>query len=171
MTSSYITEEMREALGSVTGSSVSFPVAASDIRRWALAVYYPDLPPPLYWDEEHAASTVHGGIVAPPEFNPFAWMVAEPKGMMTGFRPGGATTEAKLGLAEVPTQYMVNGGIEIDYGAPIRPGDVITSTTRLSGYEEREGRLGLMLLTKSTTIWENQEGGRVKSSTGTIIRY
>lgn len=168
---SYITEEMRSALGSVVSTSLSFPVDRSDIRRWAIAVYHPEPPPRRFWDEDHAATTPHGGIVAPEELNPFAWAVADPPGKLTGFRAGAPSLEAKLGLAEVPTRFMLNGGSVIDYGVPIRPGDTIRSTTTLTSYEEREGRLGLMLFTKTTDDWENQAGEAVKSTTTTIIRY
>jgi len=44
---------------------VSYPITVSDIRRWAMAVYYPEEPPRLFWDEEYARATRHGGIVAP----------------------------------------------------------------------------------------------------------
>ncbi len=51
----------------------SAPIRDSDIRRWALAVYWPAMPPRRFWDEAYARTTRWGGIVAPDEFNPFAW--------------------------------------------------------------------------------------------------
>jgi len=39
---SVITEEMRSILGVSSGGMISYPVSASDIRRWAIAVYYPE---------------------------------------------------------------------------------------------------------------------------------
>ena len=36
-----------------------------------------EMPPPLFWDEEYARTTRHGGVVAPGEFNPFAWFTAD----------------------------------------------------------------------------------------------
>ena len=53
----------------------------------------------------------------------------------------------------------------------MRPGDVITSVSRLAGYSEREGRLGLMLFTTSEDTWTNQRGETVKTSRNTLIRY
>ena len=76
---SYITDEMRSIVGETLSTMTSFPIAASDIRKWAMAIYFPEVPPPLYWDEEYAASTPWGGIVAPEEFNPFAWMTVDPR--------------------------------------------------------------------------------------------
>ena len=53
----------------------------------------------------------------------------------------------------------------------MRPGDVITSTNRLTDYFEREGRLGLMLFTTTTDTWTNQRGDTVKTEVLTFIRY
>ena len=96
MTASVITDDMRSILGLSVGGSISYPITDSDIRRWAMAVYYPDPPPRLFWDEEYAKTTPHGGIVAPEEFNPFAWGArrdvqrrAPDAGPRTGSRPGG----------------------------------------------------------------------------------
>src|ERR1700753_4096064 len=80
MPETQITPEMQAGVGREYRWATSYPIAASDIRRWAISVYYPEPAPPLYWDEEYAAKTRWGGIVAPEEFNPFAWMRAEPKG-------------------------------------------------------------------------------------------
>jgi hypothetical protein len=69
-----ITDEMRGLIGRPYATATSFPIDLSAIMRWAIAVYYPEPPPPEYWDEEYAATTPSGGIIAPAEFNPFAWM-------------------------------------------------------------------------------------------------
>ena len=39
---------------------MSFPITDSDIRRWAIAVYYPEPAPRLFWDAEYAAGTCTG---------------------------------------------------------------------------------------------------------------
>lgn len=170
-TSSLISDEMRGALGSVLDRVVSYPVPESDIRKWALAVYYPEEPPKIFWDAEYAAGTVFGGIVAPEEFNPFAWMTAEPSGVRPKYGPDGPMYEERLGLSAPDTSFMLNGGIDVRFGVRIRPGDVVTSVTRLSAYTERQGRLGLMLFTTTTTEWTNQRGELIKSSSNTVIRY
>ena len=48
---------------------------------------------------------------------------------------------------------------------------MITSVTRLGQYREREGSLGLMLLTPMETTWTNQRDEMVKRSTLVLIRY
>lgn len=173
MTRSVISEQMRGAVGTELSRHVSFPVSASDIRRWAIAVHYPEPPPRQYWDEEAAAASRYGGIVAPDEFNPFAWITAEPAaGTMSGgvgFSPD--RIEILLGIQGPGLVNMLNGGIAVEYGVPMRSGDVITSVTRLGEYREREGSLGLMLFTSQVTVWTNQRGEVVRTTTATLIRY
>ena len=86
---------------------------------------------------------------------------------------GGAHSvpEALLGAEVPPTTAMVNGGLDVDYGVRMRPGDVITSVSTVGEYKEREGRLGLMLFSSTLDTWTNQRGETVKTSRGTLIRY
>ena len=58
----HISDEMRGLAGREISTRVSYPVAESDIRRWAFAVYYPEDPPAEFVDPEVAAKTRHGGI-------------------------------------------------------------------------------------------------------------
>ena len=61
--------------------------------------------------------------------------------------------------------------MEVEYGVRMRPGDVITSVRRLAEYQEREGRLGLMLFTTTEDVWTNQDDQLVKTSRSAVIRY
>jgi hypothetical protein len=167
----YISAAMTKAVGTELSRQVSYPIGESDIRKWAIAVYYPEPPPGLFWDKDFATTTAHGGLVAPEDFNPFAWMAAEPG----GFRGAGSNdpqnTEKTLGVDPPPVAFQLNGGISVTYGERMRPGDVITSVSRLGGYRERSGRLGLMLFTTLETTWTNQRDGVVRRTEGTVIRY
>jgi hypothetical protein len=172
MADTWITPEMHAAVGAELGRVVAMPISESDIRKWAQAVYYPEAPPRLFWDSDFAATTPHGGIVAPEDFNPFAWMTA------AGPRPsgdrgeGGGGPELTLGIEPPTTSFMLNGGMSCTYsGVRMRPGDVITSVTRLAEYTEREGRLGRMLFTASESEWTNQDGALVKTARMSLIRY
>jgi hypothetical protein len=172
MTETYISDAMHGAIGSELERRVSFPIAASDIRKWAIAVYYPEEPPRRFWDEEAAAATPHGGVVAPEDFNPFAWMSASPAGVPR--QDGGHDPnflEVRLGIPGPGLAYQLNGGMESTYGAPMRPNDVVTSVNRLIGYHEREGRLGRMLFTTMEATWTNQHDEIVKRVQTTLIRY
>jgi hypothetical protein len=158
-----VSDEMRGALGTLLTRRISYPVAESDIRKWALAVYWPEKPPREFLDAERA----------PEDFNPFAWAVA---GSEAGGRPepdanSADRTERLAGVPGPGLRFQLNGGLETEYGVPIRPGDVITSENRLDGYSEREGKLGLMLLTVTEDTWTNQDRAVVKRSRMTLIRY
>jgi len=171
----HISDEMRAAIGRTYGAMTSYPIAASDIRKWAVAIYYPEEPPRLYWDEEYAKTTPFGGIVAPEDFNPFAWMAADPPGVLR-VRAGATSSlddivEGKVGVKGPGLKFILNGGMETQYGVRMRPGDVISSITSLAEYREREGRLGLMLFTITETRWTNQRGEMVKVQRSTNIRY
>lgn len=158
----YVTDEMRQAQGKWGESRTAPPIAATDIRRWAMATYYPQQPPRVYWDAEYAAATPWGGIVAPPDFNPFAWLVERPRGGspgLAGRRPDGK-----------PLTGM-NGGQTDTYGAPMRPGDIVTVRSRLVDWWEREGRLGHTLYVRSEIEWRNHNDELVKTRFSIGIRY
>lgn len=168
-----ITDQMRAAVGRQLSRRTSFPVTESDIRRWALAVYYPE-PPPSEFVGAPADSAVdqQGGVVAPQEFNPFAWITASDDSQDPQISPNNPDRiEIILGIEEPGLSFMLNGGIRAEYGARIRPGDVIKSVTRIASYHERQGRLGLMLFTVTEDTWTNQRGEIVKCSHHTLIRY
>jgi N-terminal half of MaoC dehydratase len=172
MSDTYISPQMRDIVGLELRRSTSFPITDSDIRRWAIAVYYPEPAPRLFWDAEYAAGTKHGGIVAPEEFKPFAWLTqTEADAGVSARATTGFGPEATLGIEPPATTAIINGGTEVEYGVRMRPGDVITSVTILGEYREREGRLGLMLFSTTEDTWTNQRGETVKTSRGTLIRY
>jgi hypothetical protein len=66
---------------------------------------------------------------------------------------------------------VLNGGSDIRYSTPIRPGDVIRSGTKLVEAYEKTGRLGVMLFLISEIAWTNQRGEQVKIEHKTSIRY
>lgn len=169
---SYISPDMRAAVGREYRRLVSFPVSASDIRKWALAVYYPQQPPPKFWDESVARTGRHGGIVAPEDFNPFAWMTAPGSTDESEHDPYAADlTEDLLGIAGPGLKFQLNGGVQLEHGEPIRPGDVITASSTVAEYKERKGKLGQMLFTTLQDEWTNQDGTLVRRSRLNLIRY
>ncbi|MFN0026758.1 MAG: MaoC family dehydratase N-terminal domain-containing protein [Acidimicrobiales bacterium] len=156
---------------------VSPPVTASDIRKWAIAVYWPETPPRIHWDQDYAGGTRWGGVIAPPEFNPFAWpiLAQSAAGDAPGGEPRWYDAEAAImarndGEPAVGWRGM-NGGQRETYGEPMRPGDVISTRSRLSEWEERTTRLGLTLFMFTETEWRNQADQLVKRRVSTLIRY
>jgi hypothetical protein len=163
---SYVTEQMRECVGRELDRRVSYPITSSDIRRWAIAGYYPELPPSRFWAAP-ADSPDLEGAAAPEDFNPFAWLIAEPSGPPPSLRD----PEEVLGIPGPDAPVRLRGGMSVEYGVPMRAGDVIMSVRRLGGYDERYGRRGPMLLTTIVDTWTNQNDEWVKSFEFTFIRF
>ncbi|MBY4039218.1 MaoC family dehydratase N-terminal domain-containing protein [Rhodococcus fascians] len=155
---------MRSAIGRTFARSTSFPVSDSDIRRWAMAVYYPVAPPARFWQDRTGS-----GLTAPQDFNPFAWMTSSGPEETVEYDPNGPFVA--LGVDGPTLDRQVNGGMEVEYGVDIRAGDVISSATTISALAEREGRLGTMLFTTTENVWTNQRLDQVRVERMTIIRY
>jgi acyl dehydratase len=154
-----ISPAMQEAKGKWGETRRSPPIALSDIRKWAIATYWPETPPQIYWDEDYAKSTRWGGIIAPPDFNPFAWPVRRPRPAAMAEPAGGVRLTG------------MNGGQTDTFGVPMRAGDVISARSRLQDFNEREGRFGLMLYSFTENEWTNQRGEFVRRRISTSIRY
>jgi hypothetical protein len=169
-----VTERMRETRGVWTPPMTSPPVSASDIRKWAIATYWPEQPPRIYWDEEYAKTTRWGGIVAPRDFNPFAWPIDRPQSMdpwlIDAVLPYPTPWQEQSTTATAGSRGM-NGGQTDTHGVRIRPGDVITFTSALVDWKQRDTRLGPTLFTYTEHRWTNQHGELVKQRINTLIRY
>jgi N-terminal half of MaoC dehydratase len=166
----YITDEMRGIVGKVMASLTSFPISASDIRKWAAAVYYPEVPPRQFWDEDYAASRRYGGIVAPEEFNPFATMTKDPEPTKRVYSRG--RFERAFGVEPPPARAILQTEIRVAYtGVRMRPGDVIRSIQRVDEYFERQGKMGLQLYTTVSNQYVNQVDEQVKLLHTVYLRY
>ena len=132
-------------------------VGANDIARWAIATYWPEPPPAVYAQD---ADSPWGGLVAPRDFDPFAWM---PKRPWAGDWLWGMGTE--------PGQRVLNGGQRNRYAEPIRPGDVISVTRRFVDVVERQTKRGPMVFFTSEFLWTNQTGAVVRIGEQTTIYY
>ena len=166
-----VSKEMKEIVGKIMRKSISFPITSSDIRKWAIAVYYPKVPPRIYWDEEYASNTIFGGIVAPEEFNPFAWAtqtpsLKDPRISQTAF------SELELGVNPPKYSAFILTEIKTSYGNKrMFPGDVIKSEHKISDYFERKGARGHMLYTTIKNIFKNQNDEFIKSVDSVFVRY
>ncbi len=156
----YLDSKTLDWLGKSLDPRRSFPVGSNDIRRWATAVYYPEPPPNEFYDEESAARGPWGGLVAPRDFNPFAWMQRRDAGIPW-----------MRGMGVEPGHRVLNGGQASHYFAPIRPGDAISAVTSLLDAYEKEGKLGTMLFLITETRWTNQREELVKIGHMTTIYY
>lgn len=171
---SLITDAMRAWVGAEAPPLTSPPISESDIRRAAISIYWPEVPPRIYWDAEHAAQTRWGGIIAPEEFNPFAWMIGRAH---VGPHPdhlddAQAALEAARSLRPpgAPPNFLF-GGVDTVYHERMRPGDEITSVITATDLYERSGRLGAMLFYITEETWTKQSGEVVKTTRTTNIAW
>ena len=148
-------------VGKPLAPDTAYAVCENDIRRWAIATFYPDLPPPEYLDEAAAARGPWGGMIAPRDFNPFAWTRCTPPDTYPWMR----------GMGSEPGRRGLNGGQRNRYFAPIRPGDAITSVVTLVDAYEKQGRLGAMMFLVDEARWTNQRGELVRIGQRTTIYH
>ena len=166
-----VTPRMRELQGVWSEPIRSHPIEVSDIRKWALATYWPEQPPRIYWDEDYARTTRWGGIIAPRDFNPFAWPLDRPP-TMDFWAIDAVLPLPPPAMAEVSAGSRgMNGGQVDTFGVVLRPGDVATQQCRLLDWKERETRLGLTMFTRAEHRWVNQRGELIKQRVNTLIRY
>ncbi|MEX2292711.1 MAG: MaoC family dehydratase N-terminal domain-containing protein [Acidimicrobiales bacterium] len=156
----FLTQETIDKIGRALPAVAAPPVGANDIARWAIATYWPEPPPARYTDATVAAGGPWGGIVAPRDFDPFAWMPNRPW-----------AGDWLWGMGTEPGQRLLNGGQHNRYGEPIRPGDVISVTRRFVDVVERETKRGPMVFFISEFRGENQAGALVRLGEQTSIYY
>ena len=171
---SLITDAMRAWVGSKTPPLTSPPISESDIRRAAIAINWPEVPPGVYWDAEHAAKSRWGGIIAPEEFNPFAWMIGRAH---VGPQPDRLSDEQtsledarNLRPPGAPPRFLF-GGVDSTYHERMRPGDVITSVITATDVYERSGSIGPMIFYITEETWTKQNGEVVKTTRTTNIAW
>ena len=136
-------------LKGLTGAEFIFEVEKRHIRQFAEAIG--DINP-LYVDEEFAAKTSYGGIIAPPTF-PIA--IGQDSG-----------ENLDLGLEQ---KRMLHGEQEFIYSRPIRSGDRLHCQMKVSNVYEREGRNGKMQFLILDTEMKDGSGEMVVISRTNII--
>jgi hypothetical protein len=149
---------MRAAIGKES-SPVVYEVDKTGCRMFARAVGHTDL---IFYDEEHAKSKGYRSIVAPPGF--LGTPIFKP-------RQPGAEAEVIGRWFNTPYKRVLNGGTDYEYFDSICAGDVLTARTKITGFNERTGSIGPMLVTTRETAYTNQEGKVVAKMYGTVIQY
>ena len=154
---SLITDEMRAQIGQES-EPTTLEVDKTSVRMFARSVGYTD---PVYYDEQAAKAAGYRSLPAPPGY--LGTPVFDPN--KRGARPQQMLEPSR------PLKRMLNGGTDVEYLADVCAGDVLTSTSAVSSIEERQGRLGEMLITTTKTTYRNERGEVVAIMTGTGIRY
>ena len=149
---------LKQQIGRKTTYTDEFVVEKGMIERFAIAIGDPNL---LYFDESFAASTRYGGIIAPPTFL-FEWNHHKHSIMSPEIR--------KSLFAEIERMPRLLRGInEYEFISPVRPGDVITTTSRVADVYEKQGRSGQLIFMICTTDYFNQKEEVLGRSVDTYI--
>lgn len=132
------------------------PVDASEIRRYALAVEDAN---PLYIDDEYARTTRWKGVIAPPTFVHTC---------------GGASALVWVhvdGTDEWPHGNLFAGS-DFEFYLPIRVGDKITPTSKITNVVEKVGKfVGPIAFVTAETSYRNHRGELVAIWRQTVGKY
>jgi acyl dehydratase len=154
-----------ETIGTTEGADA---VSAGDIRR-QLEVLGWDCP--LHYDEEVAREHGYETAVSPVSMTrawaiPCYWQPGQP-------RIGPELMTTPLPAASVPGRgdTLIATAIRMEYGAPIYPGDRISSTAVLKSVTPKTTRVGRGAFLVVETSFTNQRGEVVATETATLLRY
>ncbi len=148
-------QAMVEASRPTVGPPARDPVNLPMIRHWCDAIG--DLNP-VYTDEEAAAESLHGGVVAPPTMLQ-AWTM---RGLER--RPSGGAAAAHGGgpnalLNEAGYTSVVATDCEQEYKRYLRPGDLLTTESELESISsEKRTALGDGYFVTNKTTCRDQNG-------------
>ena len=140
----------------LAGSNMKEPVHVNDIRRWAQAMQNPN---PLYYDEDYAAGSRFGRIVAPQSF------------VVATSDSGGGAAPAIQG--HVPRTSILFAGDEWWFHGPrVFPGDMIRQDRMFHDYKIRDTSFaGKSLIGRGDTTYINGRGEIVARQRATCVRY
>ncbi|CAN7271875.1 MaoC family dehydratase N-terminal domain-containing protein [Phenylobacterium sp. LjRoot225] len=139
----------------VGGGQLLDPCSSSDIRRWVMAMDYPN---PIHWDEPFARASEFGGLVAP-------------QSIAVCLDYGHGCQPAVVG--HIAGSHLIFGGEEWwHYGYRIRPGDQLFQERRFHDYKIADTKFaGPTMFSRGDTIHRNQHGTVVAKARSTGIRY
>jgi len=137
------------------GSVMKEPVHVNDIRRWAQGMQNPN---PLFYDEEYAAGSRFGRIVAPQSF---AVCCSDSHGAGPAIQ------------GHIEGQHMIFGGDEWWFFGPrIYPDDRLTLERMLFDYKVADTKFaGPTMFSRGDTTYVNQKGEILCKQRSTSVRY
>ena len=159
MPDSIVTAEMQAMVDREVDEGVA-EVTTTSCRAFARAVGHTD---PIFFDAEAARARGYRDIVAPPGH----------LGVPVSQRGPGAMVAIPRPVAEmrIPYKRILDGGTSYEYLEPLVAGDVVTSHSRITRFEERLGSIGPMLITYHETAYRRQDGTLVAKMYGNVIHY
>lgn len=153
-----------------------FPVEASHIMMFARSVGDEN---PIYYDEDYAATTEPGRIVAPPtfaqssaQFDPDYFL--RPRVGQPWFGSGKEATGIKhdgSGGGAGGAGGTLHAEQRFEYHRHIGPGDVLSATVRPGkSWERQSKRAGKLVFSESITEYRDQNGELVITACGVGVR-
>jgi len=121
------------------------------IQRFVRAVGDPN---PLWQDDEYAAKSPYGGVIAPPNLI-----------LTLGF------TRMLEAFISDPALTVLHGSTELECHRPVRPGDTITATSKIAGVRERQGKAGRTVFVTIELAYRNQRQELVARCSQMVIIY
>ena len=130
-------------------------LSTNDVRRWAQAMHYPNR---LHYDDEFAAESRFGRIVAPLSF-------------AVACDDGHGSAPACVG--RIPDSHLIFGGDEWwFYGPRIKPGDLIHNERIPFDYVVKNTRFsGPTCFQRGDNHYYNDQGDKIATQRSTSIRY
>jgi len=147
---SFLTDEMiKKAIGQKSAPR-TIDIEKGAIIKFAEAIEDDN---PVYNDEMAAREGRYGGLIAPPTF----------------LRSVGVDRPEYP--FDMPFGRLLDGGSDWEYFHPVRAGDRITAISEIADINERNGRMGLMIITSIVVTYRNQFDQVAAIQTSTSIRY
>ena len=145
-----LTDEMRAVVG-VKSDPWPVEVTTTSIRAFARGVGYTD---PRYYDEAAATAAGHEALPAPPCYlGTPVWIPGQSDPTFSGPRNTGPGVRHGL-------KGLLDGGTEVVYERPLRAGDKLFMTSKVSNLEVKESKgLGTMLVVTSEQTFTEQDTG------------
>jgi len=149
---------------------ITFPVEATHIMMFARAIgdYRAE-----YHDEDAAKDTEAGGIIAPPTF-PQAVAQFDPEYHLR-LKPGQPWFGSGKNPSGIEGKPSSSGGLHAEqhyeFHRQLRPGDVLTVTTKPGKTWERESkRAGKLIFSERVTEYHDQNGELVCTARGVGVK-
>lgn len=140
--------DLDKSIIGLSGKSFIFEVEKRHVRQFVEAIGDSN---PLYLDEEYAAKTTYGGLIAPPTF------------------PIAVASEGGELPIELDTRRMLHGEQEFIYYQSIRPRDHLHCQMKIADLYERVGKSGSMQFLVLDTEMRDGTGEMVAISQMTIV--
>ncbi len=167
-------EELERRLKEFVGQEIGPPTVAAEpvnesmIYHWCEAMGDRN---PVYTDPEAAASSVFGGIVAPPTMMQ-SWVLP---GIVMA-TPGGMRRNKQTELHELLTEHGYTGVVatncEQGYTRYLKPGDRVSATTVIESIsEEKATALGIGYFINTRDVFRDQNGEEVGWMTFRVLKF